>query len=144
MSELIVPNVKPEFHGYTHSFDRFFEVGGKRIDRLELVERHGILSPRAAREKMIPYQVSCPVTALGIDDYDDVIFLFPVRSPKSIPSGPGSLTLLISHQLPVLTPEEMKNRHQGKWIQMSWIYGGEVYTYGSVDAKFIAGVITSS
>lgn len=142
MSELIVPSLKPEFYGYTHSFDPYFEIDGKQIDRLLLIERYGVLSPRKAKKRNIPLRTNIPIIALGIDDYDDVIFLFPVRDPKRVPCGPGSLTLLISHQLPVLTPEEMMRRHNGNWIQMSHMWGGEVYTYGDIDPRFIAGVIT--
>lgn len=138
MSELIEPRIHPEVVGYAHNFYRFVEIEGQRVDRLALIREHGILSPMEARKRGVPYVRHLNIVVLGIDDYDDIIFLFPVKDRNSLPLWSGGITALIEPSLPAYSPEDMAKRYKG-WVQMSSIYGGEFYVYSTIPPNQIIG-----
>jgi hypothetical protein len=144
MSE-IVPTPHPEFSGYLHSLNRYFDHQGQKIDRLVQIQTHGVVSPRRAQQLGVSYLVNEYKTVeenvRGIADYDNIIFLFPLWFGKNIPRHvPGDLTLVISSELPVLTPDEMRSKY-GSWVQqLSWMEGGEVYTFGQIPSNFIVDI----
>jgi len=41
---------------YTHTFERYFQDGITRVDRLDQILRYGILSQREAQKNGIPYE----------------------------------------------------------------------------------------
>lgn len=141
MTELIIPEIRPEFHGYTDSFNRYFELNGQRHDRLELIQSHGILSPMEAKRRGIPFKQNISVKMGGVENYEEIIFLFPIRDSKLIPTGPGNITLILDVQLPILTPENMKLRYGSSWIELTRMYGGEVYGYRCIQPNFIKDII---
>ncbi len=137
MNNLIEARVRSEFFGYTHSFDRYFVQDGKQVDRLELVDQHGILSPAEAGRCGIPYSKNTRITMVGVQDYEEYIFLFPIRDSKDVPIGPGSITVVLDASLPILTPEDLRVKYGNSWGVLSRMYGGEVYTYQKIDKSFI-------
>lgn len=141
MTELVIPEIRPEFHGYTHSFNRYFELNGQRYDRLELIQSHGILSPMEAKRRGIPFKQNISVKIGGVKDYEEIIFLFPIRDSKLIPTGPGNITLILDAQLPILTPEDMQVRYWNNWVELTRMYGGEVYGYRCIQPTFIKDII---
>ncbi len=140
MSNVLNPKPRPEFSGYTHSFQPTFNFDGAAYDRLSFIERHGIVSPNEAKRRGIPYFQNFRGRVAGAPEglYDDVIFLFPIKS-SSIVRGPNAVTLLISPAVAVLTPEEMKAAYPG-WFKGS-IFRGEVYALGSIKLEDIVGVL---
>lgn len=140
MNEFFLPKPNPEFYGYTHSFKRYFDHGGLRVDKLALVQQHGIVSPRKAEKLGIPHEVNARITMVGVNDYDDIIFLFPIKDEKIIPHGPGEITVLIDPRLPILTPEEMAKKYEGRWVVLSRMWGGEVYTFGQISQDLILNI----
>jgi hypothetical protein len=136
MSEVILPRPHREFAGYKHSFDRYFQYEGQRVDRLKLIREHGIVSPRKAKELEIPYVVECHIRVWDVDNYDDVIFLSPIRGQVIVRPNWG-LVAVLSSELPILTPADMKKIHGGNWPVLA---PGEVYTYAQIRPEFITGI----
>ena len=135
----VVPKTIEGSLGYTHSFSRYFELDGQRYDRRALVQEHGILAPAEARRRNVPLKVSMRIIFEGVPDYDDYIFLFPIseRGP-AIPFGSG---IVLSPDLPVLTPQDMHQKYGNGWAVMSMIYGGEFYAHRRIDPRYFRGVI---
>lgn len=131
MNELVLPSVQVDVVGYAHNFYQNVEVDGQSVDRLVLVQQYGILSPAEARRRGVPFKTNVNILMSGVDDYEDIIFLFPVFRRDSVPQWDGARTVLVDPQLPVYSPSAMVNRY-GHWVQMSHIYGGEYYTFGCV------------
>lgn len=137
----ILPKVRSDFFGYTHSFDPYFNLNGERHNKEKLIREFGILSPREARNLGVPYAVNIRIALEGVADYDDVIFLFPIRERSIIPKGPGTLTAILDCNIPILTPEEMSKRYNGAWVPLSNLYGGEVYAFTRIQPMHIVDII---
>ena len=134
MSE-VVPTIQEGMLGYTHSFSRYFELDGQRHDRQALIEEHGILAPAEARRRKIPFKVNVRVIFEGVPDYDEYIFVFPVRDKRNVPAPFGSVVLL-EPNLPVLSPEDMHRIYGNNWAVMSRIFGGEFYVPQRIDQRY--------
>ena len=89
----------------------------------------------------MPYAVNIRIKMIGVPDYDDVIFLVPIRKKSVIPRGPSIITAVLDSNVPILTPDEMNNRYNGAWLQLSGLYGGEVYTFTRVTPEHIIDII---
>jgi hypothetical protein len=132
------------YEAYAHNFStRFRRVGNLSVDVMEQIIRHGIVSPRRARELDIPHRTSASITFRGVEDYDDIVFMFPLKDRKTFPVWEEGTTVLINGQLPVVTPERMMIHQNGRWIVLSSL-NGEVYRYGDVNPSFFEEIHVQS
>ncbi len=129
---------------YAHNFERHFQHKGNTIDRLEQVLAYGILSPREAAKRSLPFQRNMEIIFGGVENYDDVIFLFPVFDLAKPPLWPNGISAILDKSLEVLTVEEMTARQNGNWVQLSSLYGGEFYRFGSVPYDYFREIILPS
>lgn len=121
---------------YHHSFERYFESNGKKIDRLALILEHGVLSPESAGKKGIPYR-RLPLQITGINDYYDLIFVYSTQERLGWPI-PGEITLYFDQSLPTITRQEMKQMFPG-WPVFSM---GEAYVRGNIAPEHIKEIRT--
>lgn len=132
-----------KFAGYAHNFERYVGINDQVIDRLEQSLQYGFLSPRQANIKGVPFRRNTNVTIRDAKDIDDVIFLFPLRTPDAIPRWLGAITTVFSSELEVLTLEEMMTYQNGNWVNLSPTYG-EVYMFGRIDPAYLREIILPS
>ena len=136
MVELVKPTIKDHVVGYSHNFYQYVDIEGRRVDRLALIREHGILSPMEAKKRNLPFKKNLNISAIGLDEYEDVIFLFPVTDLNRMPHWSGAIAALIDPELPVYSPDDLTRKY-GFWPQMSHIYGGEYYAYGCIPPERI-------
>ncbi|MBI2195797.1 MAG: hypothetical protein HYU48_02015 [Candidatus Levybacteria bacterium] len=121
---------------YSHSFYRYFEVAGTTHDRLELILRHGLLSPKQAEAEGVPY-IKLPILAIGLGDYEDLIFLYSREQRQGFPV-PGDVTLLFDQALPIITPSQMQEAVAPSfWPTLS---PGEVYVKRMISPDLVRGI----
>jgi len=134
---------KTQIVSYCHNFRRYFKIGHSKFDRLELILKYGILSPRQAEFKRIPFRRNLNLTVNGVRNYDDMIFLFPVYQPTAIPFWEDSVTVLLKRNLKVLTVEEMTQYQKGNWTSLAPLFG-EVYQFGSISPEYFEEILLPS
>lgn len=119
---------------YVHSFKRYFDSNGEAVDRLELILRHGLLSPKKAKQKGIPYS-RLPMSFLSenFPDYDDLIFLYLGAERGELPI-PGDTTLFFDDALKVINPQQRAQMVAARWPVFSI---GEVYAIDVIEPSSI-------
>ncbi|HUQ84963.1 MAG TPA: hypothetical protein VM077_01450 [Candidatus Limnocylindrales bacterium] len=127
--------------GYAHVFNRYFEFEGEEIDRLGLVLEHGIVSERKAKSLGIPYKKEMDVRIVGARNYDDIVFLFPLRDREIIPTWGNSVTVILSPNLPTVSLRDMMGLQEGNWGQGTRVFGGEFYAFGSASTSYFEKVV---
>jgi len=122
---------------HTHTFERYFQDGITRVDRLDQVLRYGILSQREAQKNGIPFKRNLNIRMLGARDYDDIIFLHTIGQSFN-PVWVNGTTVLINPGLETLSIEEMIAYQKGNWTVAS---RGEAYRLGRIEPAYFDGII---
>ena len=116
---------------YAHCFNRHFRINDGEYDRLELILKHGIVSPKCAAEHNIPYENrKLKNFTINIPNYDDFVFLFSIEERRGQHTL-GDTILFYDNSLKVNTPQELK---------LPSLSLGEVYARGSISPKLIRGI----
>ena len=113
---------------FIHSFERYFYLDGKRFDRLRLILKHGIISPKNADQNKIPYERTSG--NIHISGYDELIFLYLIQKRYGLPI-PGNTALFFDNSLQVYEAQE---------LQIPPLSIGEVYVKSGIPAKLIKGI----
>jgi len=143
-----------EISAYHHNFERHFERGRQRIDRLKQVLKHGILSPNEAHKRKVPFKrdldpnyLRSQVPALeNAKHYDDVIFLFRTHS-NEVPNHPRIplVNLVLDEEMKVMTIEEMTEYQSGNWLSFGPFFGyEEVYVLERIEPTHIQQIQLST
>lgn len=122
---------------FLHSFNRYFEVNGRQVDRLKLILQHGILSPKKADELGVPFQ-RLPVFNPSVPDYMSLVFIYSTEKRNGRPT-PGNISLFFDLDLEVIFPEQMIKQHGKAWVIGS---EGELYVKDKIPAQKIKKIKT--
>ncbi len=117
---------------YIHSFDRFIDVNDAQVDRLEQILKHGVLSPKKARELNVPYQ-RWEAIHVPIEGYDDIIFLHSINERKGI-GVPGDVTLFFDESVEPMDLKKIREDISPYWPLASI---GERYIKGIIEPEKI-------
>lgn len=126
---------------FIHSFPRYFEQSSERFDRLRLILQHGLLSPREAERRGIPFKKETEFFRIKKGenpnhqyvDYDDYIFVYSVMERGSMPI-PGNTSVLFDQSLQVTTSQEMQKMNSSFWVVTSV---GERYVKNRIAPELI-------
>ncbi len=116
---------------FAHYFDRYFDFEGQRVDRLDSIKTHGLLSPLEAQRRGVPYkQSSGRATNMGVSESitENVIYLYDLRERKGLPT-PGDTMVYVNEGVELLSLDDMRRKF-GDWAELSM---GEVYAIGNID-----------
>ena len=130
---------KEQLVGYSHNFERYIDVDGQLVDRLEQSLRFGFLSPKEAQRLGIPHKKNLNIIYLGLRDPDNVIFLFPLKKINALPRWSNAVSVVFDRSLEVLSWEEM-NEYQGGWPNLSPMLG-EVYVLRRIDPQYLRQIL---
>ncbi|MBF8250093.1 MAG: hypothetical protein HW400_694 [Candidatus Levybacteria bacterium] len=114
---------------FIHSFKRYFYLNEKKNDRLQLILKHGIISPKNAEQNMIPYELRTKgIHIVSYPGYDELIFLFAIGQRPGNLAIPGDTALFFDNSLRV---------YESQGLRIPSLSIGEVYVKDYISAKQI-------
>jgi len=126
--------------GYFHSFMRYTEYEGERVDRLAQMIQHGILAPNTAFSLDLPFKTSSENTPFvpGKLFFQRVIYVYPIDS--GIPMNlSGRVSILLDHTLPTLDADGITEASHGMWSPMSFVR--ELYVLDKAEQLHFTGIV---
>ncbi len=123
---------------FTHSFSRYVIHDSGVVDRLEMVLKHGLVSPRVAQELSIPYKRDSSIDRGNFRDADNIIYLSPTKAERLLVSDDEYTAVITdkSGDLDVYDYNKMNRYQKGNWRSTR----EEVYVFGRVGAEMISAI----